>query len=84
MKLDEGGRNPGHAGLLQRDDHQRQPVDETNQIRPGGVERTGDAELAGQPFLVIVSPSDAANTRRLSMFVLMEVPRPQLEELQGF
>ena len=39
-------RARGHAGLLQLDDHQRQAVDEADQIRAAGVERARDAELA--------------------------------------
>ena len=38
----------GHAGLLQLDDHQRQAVDEADQIRSAGVERAGDTELADE------------------------------------
>ena len=41
-------RARGHTGLLQLDDHQRQAVDEADQIRPAGVERARDAELADQ------------------------------------
>jgi len=37
-----------NAGLLELDDHQRQAVDETDQIRAAGVERAGDAKLADQ------------------------------------
>jgi hypothetical protein len=44
---------PRHAGLLQLDDHQRQAVDEADQIRPAGVERAGDAELAGQQEIIV-------------------------------
>ena len=43
----------GHAGLLQLDDHQRQAVDEADQIRPAGVKRAGDAELADQQEIII-------------------------------
>ena len=39
-------RARGHAGLLQLDDHQWQADDEADQIRPAGVERAGNAELA--------------------------------------
>ena len=48
-----------HAGLLQLDDHQRQAVDEADQIGPAGVERPGDAELADQQEVVVLrgSPS---------------------------
>ena len=46
-------RARGHAGLLQLDDHQRQAVDEADQIRPAGVERAGDAELADQQEIIV-------------------------------
>jgi hypothetical protein len=42
-----------HAGLLQLDDHQRQAVDEADQVRPAGVERAGDAELADQQEIIV-------------------------------
>ena len=45
-------RARGHAGLLQLDDHQRQAVDEADQIRAAGVERAGDAELADQQEII--------------------------------
>jgi len=41
-------RARGHAGLLRLDDHQRQAVDEADQIRAAGVERAGVTELADQ------------------------------------
>jgi hypothetical protein len=47
------GRARGHAGLLQLDDHQRQAVDEAHQVRPAGVERARDAELADQQEIVV-------------------------------
>jgi hypothetical protein len=43
----------GHAGLLQLDDHQRQAVDEADQIRAAGVERAGDAKLADQQEIIV-------------------------------
>jgi len=46
-------RARGHAGLLQLDDHQRQAVDEADQIRSADVERAGDAELADQQEIVV-------------------------------
>jgi hypothetical protein len=50
------GRARGHAGLLQLDDHQprlRIGVDEADQIRPAGLERPGDAELADQQKIIV-------------------------------
>ena len=46
-------RARGHAGLFQLDHHQRQAVDEADQIRPAGVERAGDAELADQQEIIV-------------------------------
>ena len=43
-----------HTGLFQLDDHQRQPVDETDQIGPAGVERAHDAELADQQEIIAI------------------------------
>ena len=58
------GRARGHAGLLELDHHQRQAVDEADQIRPAGVERAGDAELADQQEIIVrpdaPNPSPAA------------------------
>ena len=46
-------RARGNARLLQLDDHERQAVDEANQIRATGVERARDAELADQQEIIV-------------------------------
>jgi len=46
-------RARGCAGFLQFDDHQRQAVDEADQIRPAGVKRAGDAELADRQEIIV-------------------------------
>jgi len=40
-----------------RIDHQRQAVDEADQIRPAGVERARDAELADQQEIIFAGCS---------------------------
>ena len=49
--LIEGGAR-GDGGLLQLDHHQRQAVDEADQVRPAGIELAGDAELADEQEIV--------------------------------
>ena len=46
-------RARGHARVLQLDDQQRQGVEEADQIRPAGVERAGDAELADRQEIIV-------------------------------
>lgn len=55
-----------HARLLQLDDHQRQAIDETDQIRPAGVERAGHAELADQQEVICIGafPINRFHTNR--------------------
>ena len=77
-------RAHGHAGLLQLDDHQRQAVDETDQIRPAGVERAGDAELADQQEITrggILPVDDANSLSPLPPSPLL--PYPPLEKGRG-
>ena len=45
-------RAGGHAGLFQLNDHQRQAVDEADQIRAAGIECAGDAELADKQEII--------------------------------
>ncbi len=61
-----------HAGLLQLDHHQRQAVDEADEVGPAGVERAGDAELADQQEVVVlrVLPVDHAQPLGLLPAVL--------------
>ena len=69
--LVEGGARR-HAGLLQLDHHQRQAVDEADEVGPAGVERAGDAELADQQEVVVLGllPVDHAQALGLLAAVL--------------
>jgi hypothetical protein len=53
-----------HAGLFQLHHHERQPVDEADEIGTAGAERARDAELADEQEVVFGggSPIDDAHT----------------------
>jgi len=54
----------GHTRLLQLDDHQRQAVDEADQIRAAGVKRASDAELADQQEIIAAGYSQSMTRTR--------------------
>jgi hypothetical protein len=61
-----------HAHLLELDDHPGQTVDEAHEVRPAGVERTDDAELAHEQEVVVFRrrPVDDLHALRLLAAVL--------------
>lgn len=69
-------RARGHAGLLQLDDHQRQAVDETDQIRAAGVERAGDGELADSRKSLFAGCSQSITLNRSGFCPLLLTPSP--------
>ena len=61
-------RARGNTRLLQLDYHERQTVDEANQIRAAGVERAGEAELANEQEIIRSPRCSQSITRRRSVF----------------
>ena len=57
-------RARGHARVLQLDGHQRQAVDEADQIRPTGVERARDNELRSGSNQSLVKVNTMSVTKR--------------------